>query len=113
MVKNGGPRQLPTGLLLILIVVLSLGLTAASVSYQRLDRTLCRGLLGAGFPLPVVCDASGESPPSSWGRIDWADADSINLLGTVSDILLYGMLLWGAARLWKMGREWLSRRDDS
>ncbi len=91
--------SLPTWLLASLLVLLSICLTAATVSYQHADLTLCRGLLGAGFPLPFVCDASGESPLSSVGRIDWADLDSINLPGTLIDVLFYSLILLGAWRL--------------
>lgn len=86
-------RSLPTWLSAVILIVISFVLTLATVNYQHPDTTLCRGLLGAGFPLPFICDASGESPPSSWGRIDWADLDSINFLGSLLDLLFYSMIL--------------------
>lgn len=76
--------------------MVALFVTIATVFYQRADSTLCRGLLGAGFPLPMVCDASGESPLSSVGRIDWADHDSINPIGSLLDLLFYALILWDA-----------------
>ena len=54
---------------------------------------LCRGLLGAGFPLSFVGDASGESTTSRWGHMDWADADSINRLGTLIDMMFHNNIV--------------------
>lgn len=85
----------------LVIVLAAACLVAASLTFQRPDRTLCRGRLGAGFPLPAICDASGESPLSSVGRIDRADLDSVNLLGTLIDLLFYALLLSGAWGLWR------------
>jgi hypothetical protein len=79
-------------------------LVAASGTFQRPDTALCRGRLGAGLPLPFVCDASGESPLSSVGRIDWADTDSVNLLGAPIDMLFYALLLSGLWGLWGRAR---------
>ncbi len=83
----------------LLIMFIAVGLTIASISYQRAADPFCRGLLSAGFPLAVVCDASGESPLSSVGVIDWADSDSISYLGTLVDIVLYAAPLWLVWRL--------------
>ena len=62
---------------------------------------LCRGLLGAGFPLSFGGDAFGESTRSRWGHMDWADADSINRLGTLIDMMFYGLPLCGGSMLWQ------------
>jgi len=75
-------------------MLLAVCLTAGTVDYQRPSGLLCDGRLSAGFPLAFVCDASGESPLSSVGKIDWADADSINLPGSLADIVFYNGLLW-------------------
>ena len=75
---------------------LGIGLTVGSVVYQRPSDPFCRGLLSAGFPAAFICDASGESPLSSVGKIDWADTDNINLLGSFVDILFYIALMWVA-----------------
>jgi hypothetical protein len=76
------------------IMLLAVCLTAGTVNYQRPSGLLCDGRLSAGFPLAFVCDALGESPLSSVGKIDWADADSINLPGSLADIVFYTVLLW-------------------
>src|SRR5512142_1751177 len=99
--RPASPQPLPAWLLVIPILLLSCGLAVATVYYQHPDSTLCRGLLGAGFPLPFVCDASGESPLSSVGRIDWADLDSINPLGSLIDILFYALILRLGWALWR------------
>ena len=80
-------------------VLLAVALVLATVAVQRPDPAYCRGLLGAGYPASFVCDASGESPLSSVGRIDWADTDSINLPGSCLDVLFYGLLLWGGGKV--------------
>ena len=92
-------RFLPAGLqgyiFGVVIVLLAAALTVITLSYQRHDSARCQGLLGAGFPASFICDASGESPLSSVGKIDWADLDSINPLGSLLDLLFYASLLWG------------------
>ena len=82
----------------IVIMLLAICLTVATVHFQHSSRLLCDGRLSAGFPVAFVCDASGESPLSSVGKIDGADVDSINLLGSFVDILFYVSLL-SVARL--------------
>ena len=101
---NTPQTRLSPWLSALLVVVIALGLTLATVYIQHPDSTLCRGLLGAGFPLPFICDASGESPTSSWGRIDWADLDSINFLGSLIDVLFYSLILRGGVLLWQRFR---------
>jgi hypothetical protein len=78
----------------MVIMLLAISLTVATVNYQHSSGFLCDGRLSAGFPVAFICDASGESPLSSVGKIDWADLDSINLLGSFMDILFYMTLLW-------------------
>jgi hypothetical protein len=90
------PNRYGSWIQTLLLAVISVSLTAASVYYQRPNEALC-GRLGAGFPVAFICDASGESPPGSWGRIDWADLDSLNALGSLLDLLFYGLLFRGAA----------------
>ncbi len=80
----------------ILLVNLLLGfcLTIGSVTYQRNPEPACHGAgLGAGFPLPFICDDSGGSPISSWGRIDFADIYGLNLRVFLLDFLLYNALV--------------------
>jgi hypothetical protein len=78
----------------LLSMLVAIFLTAATVNYQHTSRLFCDGRLSAGFPFALICDASGESPLSSVGRIDWADLDSLNLLGSFLDILFYLTLVW-------------------
>ncbi len=92
---SGGYR---TYLFDIVIMLLAICLTAATAHIQHSSRLLCDGRLSAGFPVAFVCDASGESPLSSVGKIDAADLDSINLLGSFVDVLFYVSLL-SVARL--------------
>ncbi len=82
----------------IAMLLLAICLTVATVHFQHSSGLFCNGRLSAGFPAPFICDASGESPLSSVGKIDAADVDSINLLGSFADVLFYVFLL-SAARL--------------
>ncbi|HVP20761.1 MAG TPA: hypothetical protein VMS73_02755 [Anaerolineaceae bacterium] len=78
----------------MLTILLAASLTIGTVNYQRLSDPLCRGQLGAGFPAAFICDAQGESPLGSVGKIDWADIDSLNPIGSFVDVLFYTALLW-------------------
>ena len=80
---------------------LAAGLMVRSVTYQRVSDPLCGGRLGAGLPAAFVCDASGESPLSSVGKIDWADTDNISLLGSFLDVVAYIGLMWA---VWSLAR---------
>lgn len=82
----------------IVTMLLAICLTVATVHFQHSSGLFCNGRLSAGLPAPFICDASGESPLSSVGKIDAADVDSINLLGSFVDVLFYLSLL-SAARL--------------
>ncbi len=88
------PRGYRGCIFLVVALALAVSVTAATVSYQRPSRLFCGGRLSAGFPLPFVCDATGESPLSSVGQIDWADADSVSFPGSFLDILFYMILSW-------------------
>ncbi len=77
----------------LVIMLLAICLTVATIHFQHSSGLFCSGRLSAGFPAPFICDASGESPLSSVGKIDAADVDSINLLGSFVDILFYVLLL--------------------
>ncbi len=92
---SGGHR---TYLFDLIIMLLAICLTVATVHFQYSSGLFCNGRLSAGFPAPFICDASGESPLSSVGKIDAADVDSINLLGSFVDVLFYVSLL-SVARL--------------
>ena len=88
------PHGLRRVVLALVVLTLAIGLTVGTVIYQRPSGLLCEGRLSAGFPVAFVCDASGESPLSSVGKIDWADVDGLNLIGSVVDIMFYVGLLW-------------------
>ncbi len=92
---SGGYR---TWIFDLIIMLLAICVTVATIHFQRSSGLFCNGRLSAGFPAPFVCDASGESPLSSVGKIDAADVDSINLLGSFVDVLFYLSLL-SVARL--------------
>jgi len=84
---------------LISLVGLSLavGLLALSVNYQYPEHPMCRGGLGAGFPVLFVCDAGlGGSPISSWGKITFVDIPNggIRPGGFLLDFLFYLALIW-------------------
>ena len=92
----------------IISIFFAIVATMVSISYQHQDSLFCQGLLGAGFPASLICDASGESPLSSVGKINWADLDNINPFGALVDILFYTMMLSVASII--MRRKYLTRR---
>ncbi len=77
----------------IVSVLLALGLTLHSVTEQRSQDPLCEGQLGAGFPMTFLCDTTGSSPTSSWGKIDEADYFFPTPFFW-ADVLFYAALLW-------------------
>lgn len=81
-----------------LVVLLALCCAGLSVRYQRLDALPCQSL-GAGFPLPFVCDSSGESPIRSWGKIDAADIVRIVMPALLLNVLFYMLLVLIAWRV--------------
>ena len=81
------------------VLALSNALTALTITIQRPSPAFCGGRLSAGFPAAVICDATGESPLASVGKIDEADLDSPSLPGAIVDITVYAVLFWGAWRV--------------
>lgn len=73
---------------ILLAFVITLGTTLA----QRSNDPACGNNLSAGFPLPFLCDSTGGSPISSWGRIDWFELLGIKWRVFLLDFLLYGAL---------------------
>lgn len=76
---------------------LAVGLLALSVNYQYPEHPMCRGGLGAGFPVLFICDAGlGGSPISSWGKITLVDVPNggIRPGGFLLDFLFYLALIW-------------------
>ena len=79
---------------LLIILLLGFFLTIVSISFQRNPEPACHGAgLGAGFPLPFICDDTGGSPISSWGRIDLSDIYRLNMRVFLLDFLLYNSLI--------------------
>ena len=74
-------------------ILLGLCLTIATVFYQRDPEPACQGGLGAGFPLAYICDNSGSSPTSSWGKVDLADLSKVNPRVFLLDFLLLNVLV--------------------
>ena len=87
-------KSFPRGCILgILSIVLGIGLTVSSTQYQRKYYPVCQGGLSAGFPIVFICDDTGGSPISSWGKIDFGDVANVNPLAFILDLLLYSALL--------------------
>jgi hypothetical protein len=80
--------------LALLTLLLATGLTAATVYYPRSADPFCYGRLSAGFPMAIICDASGESPHISVGNARSVDLNNLNLVGALADILFYSGLFW-------------------
>ena len=94
--NNGKGIRFPSNGLSFLLVNLLLGffLTIGSLFHQRTPEPACHdGGLGAGFPLAFICDDSGGSPISSWGKIDLADISGLNPRVFLLDFLLYNALV--------------------
>ena len=94
--QNTKGMRFPSNGLYFLLLNLLLGLcmTIGSVLYQRNPEPGCHtGGLGAGFPLPFVCDDTGGSPITSWGRIDLSDIGNVNSRVFLLDLLLYNALV--------------------
>jgi hypothetical protein len=115
-------KPLKTSLPYILITLLAIGLTIASLKYVQPANCLqlcdlpaqadcpvgsCRlGEQTAGFPLPMIIDSgAGSSPTSGWGKL--GPEDLPNPLTPLLNVLFYGILLW---LIWKLIR-WLFRRE--
>jgi hypothetical protein len=109
---------LPLGLILLL----SIGLTIASIKYIQPANCLglcdlptqvdcpsgsCRlGEQRAGFPLPMIIDSgAGSSPTTGWGRL--GPEDLPNPFTPLLNVLFYGILLWLIRKLIR----WLFRRE--
>jgi hypothetical protein len=73
-------------------VSLAAGLVLSTFTIQHASDPICGGGLGAGFPVSFLCDASGDSPISGWGRITWTDIP--NPIGAPIDLLFFAALIW-------------------
>lgn len=73
--------------------LLAFFITLGTTFIQRTNDPVCGGNLSAGFPLPFLCNNTGGSPISSWGRIDLFELLSIKWRVFLLDFLLYGALV--------------------
>lgn len=85
--RSGGWR------LVFLSILLAFVFTLVSLLYHKEVDPLCGNNISAGFPVSFLCDDTGGSPISSWGRIDLADIISLNLRAFLIDFFLYGALV--------------------
>jgi len=91
------PHALRGCLVNLVNIVLVLGAMVLSVNYRYPEHPLCRGGLGAGFPVLLICDAGvGGSPISSWGKITFVDIPNggIRPGGFLLDFLFYSACVW-------------------
>jgi hypothetical protein len=83
-------------LISLLSIVLAISAMAISTNYQYARYASCGGMLGAGFPVLLVCDDwGGGSPTGSWGKIDFVDVinGGIRPGGFLVDFLFYLLLI--------------------
>jgi hypothetical protein len=73
-------------------IALAAGLAIATFSIQHASDPICGGSLGAGFPASFLCDQSGSSPISDWGKMSWTDIP--NPMGALIDLLFFAALIW-------------------
>lgn len=100
---------------MILIILMSVGLTIGSLRYKQPAHceTLCTGAQPCqagqckfgeqrvGFPLSFVQDAEGGSPPNGWGKVGLEDYAHGSLEAFTLNIAFYGLTLWLFQRLLK------------
>jgi hypothetical protein len=101
------------GITIILIILMSVGLTIASLRYKQPPHceTLCTGTQTcqpgqckfgeqrAGFPLMFVQDAEGGSPTSGWGNVGLEDYAYANIGAFTLNVAFYSLTLWLFQRL--------------
>lgn len=80
----------------VVILILSICLTASSVRYQGPSPSFCYGNLAAGFPLRFICDTDAESPTTSWEKIDGADAVRLQPTPFLINVVFYALAAWVA-----------------
>jgi hypothetical protein len=86
------------------LVSMLLAVCAMVISVKNLfpENPVCKGMLGAGFPVLFICDNwGGGSPTNSWGKITPIDVinGGITLGGFLVDFLFYTVLFYGAILL--------------
>jgi hypothetical protein len=80
-------------------MLLALCAIVISVENQFPESPVCKGMLGAGFPVIFICDNwGGGSPTNSWGKITPIDVinGGITLGGFLVDFLFYTVLFYSA-----------------
>jgi hypothetical protein len=94
------PRVVPKARTALLIFLLGVGLTFASLGYKEPTNCnvgLCEpGEQTAGFPFPFVRDDAsqvGESPTSSWSVVDIQDYLSPDIKALSFNILFYSAII--------------------
>ena len=101
------------GIKITLIILMSVGLTIASLSYKQpahcetlcMDAQSCQigqcmfGEQRAGFPLPFVQDAEPGSPTGGRGKVGPEDYFYANLGAFALNIAFYSLILWLFQRL--------------
>jgi hypothetical protein len=93
------PRVVPKVRTALLIFLLGVGLTLASLGYKEpfnCDLGCEPGEQTAGFPFPFVRDQArrlGESPTSDWGRVGLEDFDSWDIKPFSFNILFYSAIV--------------------
>ncbi len=111
------PRLKPKAGTALLIFLLGVALTFASLCYVKPDNCyqLCinepcalgsckTGEQKAGFPFPFVSDQKrnlGSSPTTGWGRVGAEDYIYPNLLAFLFNILFYSAVVWSLITLGK------------
>ena len=95
MTNHTNQRKEKIVLFVCLVLFATICLMIMTVSYTYPDSSVCRGRLGAGLPLPFLCDYSvGGSPLSSWGKIDINDFPYISPYGFCLNILVCFAVVW-------------------
>jgi hypothetical protein len=101
------PRVAPKARTALLIFLLGVGLTFASLGYKEpfnCDLGCEPGEQTAGFPFPFVHDQAhhvGESPTSAWGRVGLEDFKSSDIKPFSFNILFYSAIVGSLTLLGK------------
>ena len=100
------PRVAPKARTALLIFLIGVGLTFASLRYVEPEyyNYTCEGKQTAGFPFPFVSDYEsniGSSPTSGWCKIGLEDYTSLEIKPFSFNILFYSAIVWSLLLLRK------------
>jgi len=101
------PRVAPKARTALLIFLIGVGLTFASLGYKEpfnCDLGCEPGEQTAGFPFQFLRDQAhhvGSSPTSAWGRVGLEDYTSKDIKPFSFNILFYSAIVWSLLRLGK------------